>query len=197
MAQSQHSRFAPASEGARPTGGSDESEAVAEDTDQEADSRASLPPGSQHLAPRNATPQRRTLNRRGGMIGERVVYDSQNTTETKIKPPTVRSTIVSGDFQTVSALLKPIRTQTVPTMMRKRPKKSNICMKISNEVGWCGLRLRKKTRSASAKPPVGWGGPAGQHRRVSWSHSCAAGVYQVDKEDPPEKAMISLVAETM
>ena len=43
----------------------------------------------------------RTLNRRGGMIGDLCVNDSQSAAIIRITPPIVRSDIVAGEFPRV------------------------------------------------------------------------------------------------
>lgn len=108
-------------------------------------------------------------------MGARFVIISLTANATIRHPPTTKSAIVSGadpalctrqkvarhsdhgkiGAHETSLLLKPIRTQTVPAAMRKRPRKSNSCKCCRTVLPRCGCRLSVKNRIAAERPPKG------------------------------------------
>ena len=114
-----------------------------------------------------------TRKRRGGMMGERLVYTSFTAPAKITTHPTTRSAMVDADdprykskiqsaqssdpsySQLVSLWLKPTSTSTTPETNKNNPTKSNSLRCSLKVLPWCGLRLRKKNRRAAAKPPVG------------------------------------------
>lgn len=93
-------------------------------------------------------------------MGDREVRNSLIAARIKSAHPTVRRAIVSeddpydpssehecvehrSDIQLVSALFRPIRTETVPPITRANPAKSKSFMCCCSVIPLWGLRLRK------------------------------------------------------
>jgi len=98
----------------------------------------------------------RLVNKRGGMIGSRVLMRHSFATARPISTtPTTRRAMVFGSDQEVSEKWNPMRNATTPETIRNNPMKSNSSTyDLKDRVGVV-LRLRNRTRSNIARPPVG------------------------------------------
>ena len=105
-------------------------------------------------------------------MGERLVYNSFTAPAKRTAHPTARSAMVDvkdpacnnkiqtqprnqRSSQLVSLSLKPTSKSTTPETIKNKPMKSNSLRCCFKDPPWCGLRLRKKNRTAIATPPVG------------------------------------------
>lgn len=114
-----------------------------------------------------------TLNRRGGIIGERFVITSLIPAMTSNTPPMTSRAIVDARFPKLlrwafgrqkqktknlhpfSLSLNPKRTQRIPAVIRNRPAKSNSAICSRSVLPRRGFKLRKKKRTRPPTPPVG------------------------------------------
>ena len=99
----------------------------------------------------------RVLNKRGGIRGCRVVYNSFMTPAIRhIMPVMVVPRTTEEDHENVPFPpdARPVRKRTIPATKRIRPIQSNVFTICETVVRFVGLSLRKITSTAIAKPPV-------------------------------------------